>query len=199
MRIGVTGNYASGKSTVCSFFKKLGAVEIDTDIISRDCVKKGSSVLADLIREFGEDFIDADGNLERRKLASHVFPSGELTLKLNSILHPAISKIVMEKSSGNSAIFMINAPLLFESKLNTLMDRNIVVVADEELQIERGIKRDGLTRKEISERLSRQISVNEKIKYSDYVIYNSGNLSETKQQVEDIWKILMTLFSRKEQ
>ena len=94
---------------------------------------------------------------------------------------------------------MINAPLLFESKLNTLMDRNIVVVADEELQIERGIKRDGLTKKEISERLSRQISVNEKIKYSDYVIYNSGNLSETKQQVEDIWKILMTLFSRKEQ
>jgi dephospho-CoA kinase len=77
------------------------------------------------------------------------------------------------------------------------MEKNIIVVAEEKLMIERGIARDKLSEEEIRDRLSRQFSVKEKIKFSDYVIYNSGDLTETRRQVQDIWKILMSLFSSK--
>jgi len=197
MRIGVTGNYSSGKSTVCSFFEELGGAVIDTDIIARQVLEKGSNGLKKIIEVFGEEFLLPDGHLDRRKLAYHVFKSEELTKKLNLIVHPLISDIVIKESKGNDRIYFINAPLLFEAKLNPLMEKNIIVVAEEKLMIERGIARDKLSEEEIRDRLSRQFSVKEKIKFSDYVIYNSGDLTETRRQVQDIWKILMSLFSSK--
>lgn len=197
MRVGVTGNYSSGKSTVCSFFEELGGAVIDTDIIARQVLEKGSNGLKKIIEVFGEEFLLPDGHLDRRKLAYHVFKSEELTKKLNLIVHPLISDIVIKESKGNDRIYFINAPLLFEAKLNPLMEKNIIVVAEEKLMIERGIARDKLSEEEIRDRLSRQFSVKEKIKFSDYVIYNSGDLTETRRQVEDIWKILMSLFSNK--
>jgi len=197
MRVGVTGNYSSGKSTVCSFFEELGGAVIDTDIIARQVLEKGSNGLKKIIEVFGEEFLLPDGHLDRRKLAYHVFKSEELTKKLNLIVHPLISDIVIKESKGNDRIYFINAPLLFEAKLNPLMEKNIIVVAEEKLMIERGIARDKLSEEEIRDRLSRQFSVKEKIKFSDYVIYNSGDLTETRRQVQDIWKILMSLFSSK--
>ena len=197
MRIGVTGNYSSGKSTVCSFFEELGGTVIDTDIIARQVLEKGSNGLKKIIETFGEEFLLPDGQLDRRKLAYHVFKSEELTKKLNLIVHPLISDIVIKESMENDRIYFINAPLLFEAKLNPLMEKNIIVVAEEKLMIERGIARDNLSEEEIRDRLSRQFSVKEKIKFSDYVIYNSGDLTETRRQVQDIWKILMSLFSSK--
>jgi len=197
MRVGVTGNYSSGKSTVCSFFEELGGAVIDTDIIARQVLEKGSNGLKKIIEVFGEEFLLPDGHLDRRKLAYHVFKSEELTKKLNLIVHPLISDIVIKESMENDRIYFINAPLLFEAKLNPLMEKNIIVVAEEKLMIERGIARDNLSEEEIRDRLSRQFSVKEKIKFSDYVIYNSGDLTETRRQVQDIWKILMSLFSSK--
>ena len=197
MRVGVTGNYSSGKSTVCSFFEELGGAVIDTDIIARQVLEKGSNGLKKIIEVFGEEFLLPDDHLDRRKLAYHVFKSEELTKKLNLIVHPLISDIVIKESKGNDRIYFINAPLLFEAKLNPLMEKNIIVVAEEKLMIERGIARDKLSEEEIRDRLSRQFSVKEKIKFSDYVIYNSGDLTETRRQVQDIWKILMSLFSSK--
>ena len=197
MRVGVTGNYSSGKSTVCSFFEEFGGAVIDTDIIARQVLEKGSNGLKKIIEVFGEEFLLPDGHLDRRKLAYHVFKSEELTKKLNLIVHPLISDIVIKESMENDRIYFINAPLLFEAKLNPLMEKNIIVVAEEKLMIERGIARDKLSEEEIRDRLSRQFSVKEKIKFSDYVIYNSGDLTETRRQVQDIWKILMSLFSSK--
>jgi len=197
MRVGVTGNYSSGKSTVCSFFEELGGAIIDTDIIARKVLEKGSNGLKKITESFGEEFIRPDGELDRRKLAYHVFKSEELTKKLNIIVHPLITDIVIKESIGNDRIYFINAPLLFEAKLNPLMEKNIIVVAEENLMIERGMARDKLSEEEIRDRLSRQFSVKEKIKFSDYVIYNSGDLTETRRQVQDIWKILMSLFSSK--
>lgn len=197
MRVGVTGNYSSGKSTVCSFFEELGGEIIDTDIIARKVLEKGSSGLKKITEIFGEEFLLPDGNLDRRKLAYHVFKSEERTRTLNLIVHPLISDIVISDSVPDDKIYFINAPLLFEAKLNPLMEKNIIVVADEKLMIERGMARDNLSEEEIRDRLSRQFSVKEKIKFSDYVIYNSGDLTETRRQVEDIWKILMNHFSSK--
>ena len=95
MRIGVTGSYASGKGTVCSFFEALGGIVIDTDLIAREVVAPGSAALAEIAAAFGEHFIAADGTLERRALAAEVFPDATKTARLNAILHPRILDITL--------------------------------------------------------------------------------------------------------
>jgi dephospho-CoA kinase len=190
VRIGVTGSYASGKGTVCAFFEELGGVIIDTDLIAREVVAPGSAALAEIAATFGERFIAAEGNLDRRALASEVFPDAAKTERLNAILHPRILDITLNRSSDTQSIYFINAPLLFESGYDAYMDATILVTARTEQSVERGKKRDNLDKEAISERLNRQFSVNKKRELADYEIDNSGELSETKRQVEKLWKIL---------
>ncbi len=189
MRIGVTGIFASGKGTVCAMFQELGAKVIDTDEVAREVVEPGSVGIQLIELEFGQKFIDAEGGLDRRKFANHVFQNELLVEKLNSITHPLILDLVIQRSGGD-AVYMINTPLLFESGFNNYMDKNIVVVADDEQVIERGIKRDNITEREIRDRLQHQISLNEKRELADYVIDNSKGLENTKRQVTDLWNIL---------
>jgi len=189
MRIGVTGIFASGKGTVCGFFRELGAEVIDTDMVAREIVEPGAEGLSELVSEFSEEILDDTGFLDRRKFANIVFKNRESVEKLNSITHPLILKLVMERSSSNG-IYFINTPLLFESGFNEIMDKNIVVVAETDQAVKRGIKRDNISEKEIRERLNHQIPLNEKIKMADYVIDNSRSLENTKGQVADLWKNL---------
>jgi dephospho-CoA kinase len=193
MKIGITGNYASGKGTVCSFFHELGAIIIDTDIIARDIVQPGSPCLIAIVKAFGESFRNADGTLKRRELAVEAFSSAEKTAILNGILHPTIKQKVLEITVNPDNIYVINTPLLFESGFDRMMDVIITVSADPESSIERGIKRDKISSEEIKLRLSRQFSLKEKEKRSDYIIDNSGNLENTKKQVVAIWN---KIFSR---
>ncbi|GAB4220684.1 MAG TPA: dephospho-CoA kinase [Spirochaetota bacterium] len=193
MRIGVTGIYASGKGTVCSMFEKLGAIVIDTDIIAREIVNPPSPVLDTLVHTFGHDILNTDGTLNRRYLAQKVFNDKMLVEKLNSITHPAILQEVMQRSHDSSKIYMINTPLLFETEYHKHMDKNIVVVANTEQVLKRGVIRDGITEDEIKARLNHQISLKEKMKLADYIIDNSGSLENTKKQVEELWKTLILM------
>jgi len=188
MRIGVTGIFASGKGTVCAMFGELGAEVIDTDLLAREIMEPGSVVISQIESVFGQQFIDKDGSLKRRKLANHVFKDEALVEKLNAITHPAILDLVIERSSG-SGIYMVNTPLLFESGFDKYMDYNIVVAAFSDQVIERGIKRDNISSEEIKERLNHQIPLNEKKKLADYIVDNSGSFEQTKRQVTDLWKI----------
>jgi dephospho-CoA kinase len=189
MRIGVTGIFASGKGTVCGMFEELGAEVIDTDLLAREIMEPGSDVLKQVALEFGAEFIHEDGSLKRREFGAVVFRDAAMVEKLNTITHPAILKLVLERSSGRG-IYVVNTPLLFESGFNSYMDSNIVVTAFTDQVIDRGIKRDNISGDEIRERLDHQIPLNEKIKLADYVIDNSGSMEYTKRQVVDIWKIL---------
>jgi len=192
MRVGVTGNFASGKGTVCEMFHVLGAKVIDTDIIAREIVEPGSTVLSEIISAFGNSFIRSDGTLDRRSLGAYVFEDQIRVNKLNSITHPAILKHTLDQSSDPDTIYMINAPVLFESGFDRHMDRIIVVSADLPQSILRGMKRDGLSSEEIQNRLSHQISLNEKIKHADYVIDNSKDIEFTQKQVCEIWNNLIS-------
>jgi dephospho-CoA kinase len=193
MKLGITGNFASGKGTVCSFFQELGAIVIDTDIIARDIVSPGSDCLKKLINAFGESFIDSSGNLRRRELAIEAFSSDEKTAILNGILHPAIKSKVAELTADSGKTYVINTPLLFESGFDDMMDVIITVSSDQESLISRGMHRDKISAEEIKMRLSHQFSLKEKEKRSDYVIDNSGDLENTKKQVVAIWN---RIFSR---
>lgn len=190
MRVGVTGIFASGKGTVCAMFGELGAGVIDTDIVAREIMEPGQEGLKRLVEVFGSDFINSDGTLDRRGFANSVFGDEEKVKKLNSITHPVIKGIVVERSSG-SGIYMINTPLLFESGFDRLMKYNIVVTAGEEQVLCRGSRRDKISEEEIKERLKHQIPLNEKIRLADYIIDNSGTIEDTKRQVTDLWKILI--------
>lgn len=196
MRIGVTGIYASGKGTVCSMFEQLGAIVIDTDIIAREIVTPPSPVLDTLVQTFGSDILTPDGTLNRRYLAQKVFTDATLVEKLNAITHPAIFHEVMKISSERSTIYMINTPLLFETEFYKYMDKNIVVIANTEQVLKRGVMRDGITEDEIKARLNHQISLKEKMKLADYIIDNSGSLENTKKQVEELWKTLILMIGQ---
>lgn len=196
MRVGVTGIYSSGKGTVCEIFEELGASVIDTDIIARKIVEPGERAYSEIVETFGEKYLNEDKTLNRRALAFDIFKDEEKVKKLNSITHPAILERSMTLSSDNSKIYMINTPLLFESGFDKYMDKTITVVASTEQAIERGIKRDNLTEKEIIERLNNQISLNEKIERSDYVIDNSKSLENTRIQVEQLWKTLTLILNQ---
>lgn len=188
MKIGVTGNYASGKGTVCSFFEELGGIVIDTDIVSREVVVPGSPVLAKIIDTFGKQFLLPNGSLNRRELGKHVFISKERVDLLHSIIHPAIIQSVLEQTEkAPNRTYIINAPVLFEAGMNTQMDAVIVVKSSIEQSISRGIIRDGLSIEEIQNRINNQISLNQKEKSADYCIDNSGTLDSTKKQVVEIW------------
>ena len=190
MRIGVTGIFASGKGTVCEMFRELGAGVIDTDIVAREIMEPGGAGLLRIVDAFGSGCLNKDGTLDRRNFANSVFGNDEKVRLLNSITHPLILDIVMERTSFNG-IWMVNTPLLFESGFNAYMNLNIVVTASDQQVLDRGSKRDNISREEIKERLKHQIPLNEKIRLADYVIDNSGTTENTKRQVFDIWKILI--------
>ncbi len=189
MRVGVTGIFASGKGTVCELFRELGAGVIDTDIVAREIMEPGQAGLENVISRFGESFLDEEGRLKRREFGLYVFEKKERVDLLNSITHPLILEEVKKRSSGNS-IYMINVPLLFESGYDRIMDKNIVVTANDSQVLDRGVLRDGISREEIISRLNHQIPLNEKIKLADYTIDNSGSLENTRRQVMNLWKIL---------
>ena len=193
MRIGVTGIYASGKGTVCSMFQELGAIVIDTDIIAREIVTPPSPILDTLVQTFGCEILNSDGTLNRRHLATKVFADKTLVNKLNEITHPAILNEVLKRSEDRNNIYMVNTPLLFETVFYKYMDKNIVVIANTEQVLKRGVIRDGITEEEIKARLNHQISLKEKIKLADYIIDNSGSLENTKKQVEKLWKTLILM------
>jgi dephospho-CoA kinase len=187
MRIGITGSYASGKGTVCSFFEACGATVIDTDIIARELVEPGSLLLASIIAAFGQRFLNSDGTLNRRELGKNVFSDPEKTKTLNALFHPAILQKTLNKTSSSGIPYVINAPVLFEAGFDRYMDVIITVSSDNESLIKRGKKRDGLTEVEIISRISRQFSLKEKEAGADYIIDNSGDLENTKRQVIEIW------------
>lgn len=190
MRAGVTGNYASGKGTVCELFRQFGAIHIDTDIIAREVTVKGSDGLKKLTDLFGTEFLLPSGELDRRKLGRAVFNDPEKLNRLTGILNPLILEKTLNLSKNESEIYMINAPVLFEAGFDTYMDVIIVVSAPIDSSITRGMIRDGLSFEEITSRMNNQISLNEKIKAADYVIDNSGSIEQTRIQAEAIWNSL---------
>jgi len=190
MRVGVTGIFASGKGTVCEMFGELGAEIIDTDIIAREIMEPGQEALQQIIERFGSVFINSDGTLDRRGFANSVFGNNEKVKILNDITHPAIKKIVIERTCDDK-IYMINTPLLFEAEFDKFMDYNIIVTANEDQVLSRGSKRDKIPEDEIKERLKHQIPLKEKVKLADYIIDNSGSIEHTKGQVVNLWKTLI--------
>lgn len=193
MIIGLTGGIASGKTTVSKILKTKGFLIYDADEIARE-ISKEEEVKKELISYFGEQILDKASNIDRKKLKDIVFKDKEKLEELNRIIHPRVYvffKSIREKNDYKKTI-VFDVPLLFESGIDKLCDKILLVLADRELKIKRIIKRDGIS-KELAEKIiGSQMSDDEKIKKADIIIENNDSIEDLKEQVERfcvyLWK-----------
>ena len=185
--IGLTGGFASGKSTVAQTFARHGFVIIDADKVARLVVKQGEKTL-DLIREiWGSDILNVDGSLNRQKMAEIVFASDDDRKRLDGILHPIIIKTVwdMVKSASGEKVVVV-APLLVEAGMDENCDIVITVTAPESVRIERAVVRDKMLPEHAMARIRAQIPDPEKISKSDFEINTDCRMTELEKRVEKV-------------
>lgn len=195
--IGLTGSIATGKSTVASMFIDIGIPVIDADRIAREVVEPGEEAYKKVVETFGEEILLEDRSLNRPKLGRIVFSDEEKRNQLNSIVHPAIRKKMLEKrdaylKNGEGCV-VLDIPLLFESKLEHFVDKIIVVYVDEDVQLKRLLERNQLTKEEALERIRSQMPVKDKIELADAVIDNNGTIEHSFKQLKEIlqkWDVL---------
>lgn len=183
-RIALTGGIASGKSTVADMFSALGATVIDTDVVARKVVQPGEPALDEIRERFGENLIDAAGNLDRAAMRKRIFADESARLDLEAILHPRIgaeTRRLADAAAGPYQIIVV--PLLVGSPLAQFVDRILVVDCDEELQLQRLLARDTETVAQARRILAAQASREARLSIADDVIHNSGSLDETRELV----------------
>jgi len=190
--IGLTGGIACGKSTVAAMLADLGAAVIDADVIAREITKKGMPVWHRIKETFGDEYLLPDGELDRKKLGELVFANAEALKKLNAITHPVIQQQVLAKidrlkSMGSYKAIVVDAALLIEAGWHHMVDEVWLVVTDRETQIERLMKRNGLTRQQALNRINSQMDQDIKRRYADRIIDNSRDMEYTRKQVEQLW------------
>lgn len=185
--IGLTGGIGTGKSTVSKYLIDKGFEIIDADQIGKDIVEPGSPLLDKLAEAFGAEFV-VDGVLQRKKLGSYVFESPERKEKLDDIMMGTILRIIRERASACSGNCIIDAALLFEVGLDKDCDEVFVVDADQEVRIDRVMKRDGISRQDVIDRINRQMDMKEKLARADVVLDNSNSKEELYQQIDEAIK-----------
>jgi dephospho-CoA kinase len=198
LRVGLTGNIASGKSHATQVFAELGAHIIDADVIAHGLLTPGTSTYDGVVTAFGEQILNPDATINRRKLGEIVFQDEAKRAELNSLLHPEVRAQVLRRieeleKSAQNGIIIIDAALMVESGFFRTFDRLIVVHCAPSLQLARIVSRDGLTLTQARARMAAQMPAEEKIKYAHYTIETSGTLRQTREQVESVYRDLLLL------
>ncbi len=192
--LGITGNMASGKSTVAKIFETLGASRISADEIAHIFTNKNSPVEAELISILGKNAQREDGSFDRKKIAEIVFNSPESLHKLNELLHPLIRKKTLEEFEKiSSGIIAWEAPLLFEANGEVLCDKVLTVTMDFDKSLKKVRERDNISEEEFKKRLSKQMNIKEKLKRSDFIIENNFSLIELNRECEKIYNSIISL------
>lgn len=193
--VGLTGGYASGKSTVAGMFVKFGAILIDADRLARKVMEPGKPAWSEIVYHFGKGILLGNREIDRKSLGEIVFKDKEEREKLNAIVHPRVleeelKSIEKIREREPDAITILSVPLLIESGHYRHCDKIIVVTVDEETHIKRLMERDGFSREEAVRRINSQLPLSEKVKYADFVIDNSGSIEDTERQVREVFKFL---------
>ena len=195
LRVGLTGSIAVGKSFVASVFTELGCHVLDADQTAREVVMPGTPGLQALVQEFGNGILSAEGTLDRKALAAVVFADEEQRQRLNHILHPFIiarqDEILKEwESKDPQGIGIIDAALMIESGGYRRFDKLIVVHCRPDVQLERIMLRDKLSRTEAQRRIDAQMPQEEKQKFADYLIDTSDGFDLTRARTIEVYNQL---------
>ncbi len=188
--VGLTGGIATGKSTVTTMFRALGARVIDADVVAREVVAPGSEALREIADTFGHLVIAPDGSLDRDALGTIVFADAGARRQLNAITHPRIAmrmiELANEAGDEGHGWVIYDAALLVENKIHEMLPALIVVSCAEDVQLARLMQRDGFDREAAQARVDAQLPLAEKVAVADWVIDNGGTLDQTQSQVESV-------------
>ncbi len=191
---GLTGGIATGKSTVARLLQGRGFPVIDADQIAHQLTEKNQLGYNQIVKDFGRGILDADQNIDRKKLAQIIFNNSTKKDKLESILHPLIQQKVQSLKSDykakNFLMCFYDVPLLFEKKIETQFDAVILVYAQPEVQLQRLMARNQLTRAEAESRIKNQSPMPDKIKKSHFCLDNSTDVGDLETQVETLCAVL---------
>ena len=187
--IGLTGNIATGKSTVAQMLSDLGAMVIDADAVAHQVMRPGTPAHGAIVEEFGPDITTGDGEIDRRRLGRRVFSDHEAMARLEAIVHPATLQAIARQIETTTAdVVVIEAIKLIESGLAETCDSVWVTVCRPEQQIARIVRGRGLTAAEARQRVEAQKPQQARVARADVVIDNAGSLSATREQVVAAWR-----------
>ncbi|MED3962289.1 dephospho-CoA kinase [Niallia taxi] len=195
--IGLTGGIASGKSTISNYLRSLSLPIIDADVEARLAVEKGEPGYSKIVEHFGTEILLEDGSLNRAKLGEIVFRDEKQRAVLNGIVHPEVRNRMNNKQNeaiaeGHMAV-ILDIPLLFENKLDSTVDKTILVYVDTETQISRLMDRNKLSLEQAKLRIEAQMPLQEKKALADKIIDNNGTVENSQDQALKIlqdWKVL---------
>ena len=195
LKVGLTGGLACGKTFVGEALAALGCHVLQADQLGHQVLLPGGEAYAPVVREFGPGILAENGDIDRRALAEQVFSSSERLALLNSLVHPPVLRqedawLDRVAACDPRGIAVIEAAILIEIGVHRRFDKLIVVVCEEEQQIERSMKRDGVERERVRTRLSRQMPLSEKRKFADFIIDTSGTKEETLRQARAVYDSL---------
>lgn len=188
MIVGLTGGIASGKSTVSNYFREFGAEVLDADVVAKELSEKEENV-AKIIEIFGNEILDENGNISRKKMRERAFLEKDKLKQLNELLHPQVIEVFKNKreNTKEDEIVIFDIPLLFEAGMERLCDTVIVVYISKRVQVERMMKRDrhGI---DLAERIiESQMSMSDKIDKADIIINNNCTLEDLKNNVNVVY------------
>ena len=198
IRIGITGGMAAGKTTVAELLEEAGLLVIDADMVSRDVLEVYPEVFDYIRQTYGEAYFLPDGSLDRRKFGQMIFNDPAALAAYEAVIMPFIVAEIKERFSfigeaTEDEFAVLDAPLLFQVRDQDVYDIAITVELPEELQLSRAMARDGLSEEAVINRISRQLSRQEREDLADYVIVNAGTIEELKQET---LKVLEQIRSR---
>jgi dephospho-CoA kinase len=192
--IGLTGNIGSGKSTVAQLFSERGATIIDADILARRAVEAGTPAYDRIVKRWGTSILAPDGRLDRGALRERVFGFPEELEALNEIVHPEVGRmrdrLVAEARQRGDRIVVCDIPLLFEKNLADDFDRIVLVDAPRPVRLERLVKDRGLRETEAMEMIAAQMPAELKRARADFIIDNTGTLTDLEEKVASVWATL---------
>jgi dephospho-CoA kinase len=194
IRIGLTGNIASGKSEVAKMLADRGATVIDADVLAREAVEPDTQALRDIVRRWGKDVLKSDGSLDRGALRQIVFADQNELDALNRIVHPGVTRlrdreIAQARDRGDPLVVCV-IPLLFERNLVEEFDAIVLVDAARPLRLERMVATRGLNEADAMNMIAAQMPAELKRARADYVIENDGTLQDLERDVNALWSSL---------
>lgn len=189
MIIGITGSIGTGKSTVSNYLISKGYSVVDADKISKGAYNVGSNGYKAILEVFGVEILNSNGEVDRKKIKKIVFDNSNMLQRLNMAIHPIIINEIekeIEILLESQNVVFLDAPLLIETELHKKVDKIIVVGCDKNEQINRIIKRDKITADMAISIINSQMSIDEKLKFADYIVYNNSTIENLYSQVDEI-------------
>lgn len=196
LSVGLTGGIASGKSTIMRMLAGFGCMTVDADAIVSRLYEPGREGFEAILGTYGKDILQADGEIDRKKLSGIAFSKPEEASRLNALIHPIViaeetrmMRDAEERAAEEDLIYVVEATLLLEAGGRQRYDKIVIVDVAPDVQIERAIAR-GMTREEVTRRIAHQMSREERLRHADYVIHNSGDEREALAETQRVYERL---------